>query len=187
MGRTKIVLTLTFLLTLGAGLVAGLLVARWPAEAAAATTMRTDPSRTALGAELGLTREQTVQMHDIWEGVRDKVDACFVRAHDIQERRDRALVALLSEEQRAKYARAQAEYADAIVALKAERDAMFQDGVKRTEQILNESQRRRYRQILDARLVQDAANAPPDWIAPQPPATRPAAAGDQGNESRRSK
>jgi len=175
MDRNKIVLTLFFMLTLGAGGVVGMLAMR---SSSAAATIRSGLPQTTLGTELGLTREQTEQMHDIWEGVRDKVDACFLRARDIQEKRDRALVALLSDEQRAKYAKSQREYADAIAALKTERDAMFQEGVKRTEQILNGSQRQKYRQILDARLIQDAANAPPDWVAPAP-TTRPADAEKQ--------
>jgi hypothetical protein len=177
MGPAKAVLTLLFMLTLGAGLVAGMLVARPPAAPAAATT-RPAPPRTALGAELGLTPEQNAQMHDIWEGVRDQVDACFLRAQEAQQRRDAALVALLTDQQKAAFARSQQEYADAVAALKAERDAAFQQAVKRTEQILDESQRKRYRQILDARLGQDAAAAaaPPDWIAPRPPTSRPGGA-----------
>jgi hypothetical protein len=161
--RTSILLLLLFLLTLGAGGVLGMMLARPPV---AATAPRGGASQSPLGAELGLSQEQSARMHDIWEGVRDKVDNCFLRARALQDRRDRALFALLSAEQRAQYAREQQTYADAVAALKAERDAMFQKGVQRTEQILDPAQRRKYRQILNARLVQDAANSPPDWIAP---------------------
>lgn len=173
MVRAKIVLTLLFLLTLGAGLVSGLLVARWPGPA----PTRPAAPQTPLGGELGLTAQQTAQMHLIWEGVRDQVDACFVRAQELQRRRDATLMALLTEPQRAKYAAAQQEYADELSRLKDERDALFQDAVKRTERILDEPQRARYRQILYARIGQDAGgSAPPDWLSPGP-ATRPAATG----------
>jgi hypothetical protein len=172
MGPAKAVLTLLFMLTLGAGLVAGMLVARPPA--APATAPRPAPPRTALGGELGLTPEQNGKMHEIWEGVRDQVDACFLRAQEAQQRRDTALLALLTDQQKAAFARSQQEYADAVAALKAERDAAFQQAVKRTEQILDDTQRKRYRQILDSRLGQGAANAPPDWIAPRAATSRPA-------------
>jgi hypothetical protein len=180
MVRAKIVLILLFLITLGAGLVAGLLIARWPALAASAEgpTTRPTAARTPLGAELGLTPQQTAQMHLIWEGVRDKVDACYVRAHELQKRRDATLMALLTDPQRAKYGAAQKEYADELARLKADRDAHFQDAVKQTERILDEPQRARYRQILYARLGQDAAgNAPPDWLSPGPATTQPIPAG----------
>jgi Skp family chaperone for outer membrane proteins len=113
-------------------------------------------------------------MHDIWEGVRDEVDACFRRAQEAQQRRDAALVALLTEQQKAALAQAQQDYTDTVKALKSQRDAAFQQAVQRTEQILNDSQRKRYRQILDSRLSQEAANPSPDWIAPQLATSRPA-------------
>jgi Skp family chaperone for outer membrane proteins len=181
MASAKVVLTLFFVLTLGAGLVAGMLVARPPmARAAAAATRPT--ARTPLGAELGLSADQSLRMHDIWEGVRDEVDACFRRAQEAQQRRDAALVALLSEQQKAVLAQAQQDYTDTVKALKSQRDAAFQQAVQRTEQILNDSQRKRYRQILDSRLGQEAANPSPDWIAPQLATSRPANAAHQGKE-----
>jgi hypothetical protein len=175
MARAKVVLTLLFLLTLGAGLVAGMLIASPPATTATAAAAL----RTPLGAELGLTPEQNAQMHAIWEGVRDKVDACFLRAQDLQKRRDDVLLKLLTPQQQAQYAAAQQDYADALAKLKTERDGLFQGAVTQTEQILNEGQRKRYRQILYTRVGRDAANAPPDWIAPAP-TTSPAATGVGG-------
>ena len=172
MGRTKVILTLLFMLALGAGLVAGMLIARPPAIRSAPAV-----ARTPLGTELGLTTEQNARMHDIWESVRDKVDACFLRAQEIQERRDGALVALLTPEQKTAFARVQKEHGDALAALKTERDAIFQEAVKRTELILNESQRKRYRQILDNRVSQGVASTPPDWLLPGPPTTIPRSGG----------
>src|SRR6478672_5986759 len=109
MARTKTVLTLLFLLTLGAGVVGGMLIARRSAfaETTAAVAGGRGAPRSALGAELGLTPEQTAQMHAIWERVRDKVDACFLRAQELQRQRDALLVGLLNEPQRARFAVAQ--------------------------------------------------------------------------------
>ena len=174
MASAKIVLTLLFVLTLGAGLVAGMLVAHAPMAQAAGATNRST-ARTPLGAELGLTADQSARMHDIWEGVRDEVDACFRRAQEAQQRRDAALLALLTAEQKSALAQAQQDYGDTVKGLKAQRDVAFGRAVQRTEQILTDSQRKRYRQILDSRLSQEAANPSPDWIAPQPAAaSRPA-------------
>jgi hypothetical protein len=165
MASVKVVLVLLFVLTLGAGLVTGMIVARPPVASGAARPL----ARTPLGAELGLTPDQAARMHDIWEGVRDEVDDCFRRAQQAQQRRDADLVALLTDEQKAAFGKSQQEYTDAVNTLKTQRDTAFQRAVQRTEQILNPSQRARYRQILDARLTQ--ASATPDWIAD--PTTQP--------------
>ena len=165
MASVKVVLVLLFVLTLGAGLVSGMLLARPPVASAATQPL----ARTPLGAELGLTPDQAARMHDIWEGVRDEVDDCFRRAQQAQQRRDAALVALLTDDQKAAFAKSQQEYTDTVNSLKVQRDTAFQRAVQRTEQILSPSQRSRYHQILEARLTQ--ASATPDWIAD--PTTQP--------------
>lgn len=168
MRRTQFILTLLFLLAVGAGVVVGMLVSRAPAAASGETA-----GQTPLGAELGLTREQTEKMRAIWEGARDKADACFLQAQQAQKRRDDALVALLTEKQKERFNSTLEDYNDELAALKAEREAMFQEAVRRTEQILNQSQKMRYRQILDSRLGTNAAGAPPDWMSTRLPASRP--------------
>jgi hypothetical protein len=166
MASAKVVLTLLFTLTLGAGLVTGMLFARAPLASATTRPL----ARTPLSAELGLTSDQASRMHDIWEGVRDQVDDCFHRAQQAQQRRDAALLSLLTPDQKAAFAKSQQDYTDTVNTLKTERDTAFQRAVQQTEQILTPAQRSRYRQILDARLNQAAAA--PDWIAPEP-ATQP--------------
>src|SRR5260221_3052927 len=96
--------------------------------------------QTPLAAELGLTVEQNEKMHDIWQDVRSKVDNCFSRAQAVQKHRDDLLLQVLTDEQKARFAPAQKEYNDSLPAIQTERDATFQDAVKRTEQILNETQ-----------------------------------------------
>ena len=171
MGKTRLILTLLFALTLSSGVVAGMLVAKLPASTG--ETVATAP-RTPLGEELGLSKEQSESMRLIWEDVRKKVDGCFIQAQDLQKRGDMALLALLTDEQKAKFAKIQKENGEALAALKADRDAMFQDAVKRTEQILSEPQKLRYREILQTRLGLGADSNGPDWLGPQPPATQPA-------------
>src|SRR5258706_11461805 len=100
MTRPKLILATLFTLTLAAGLVGGMVISRLPLSRAT----RANLPQTALASQLGLTREQNARMHDIWQEVRGKVDACFVRAQELQKRRDDRLVALLSEEQKARFA-----------------------------------------------------------------------------------
>ena len=161
MGKSKFLLTALFVLTLGGGVVAGMLASRLPANIGTATTLHTP-----LAEELRLTPNQSDKMRDIWEGVREKVDDCFVRAQQTQKRRDEALVALLTPEQKVTFAKTQQEYSDAFAVLKSERDAAFADAVKRTETILTEPQKLRYREILQKRLGHGPASGPPDWIVP---------------------
>ena len=77
--------------------------------------------RTPLGEELGLSKEQSESMRVIWEDVRKKVDGCFVQAQELQKHGDLALFALLTDEQKAKYAKIQKENSDALTALRSMR------------------------------------------------------------------
>ena len=156
MARTRTILTLMFVLTLAAGVSLGVLAStRWLPPASA----QPNPPvvRTPLGAELGLTPAQNARLQRVWEDVRDKVDDCFVRAQDVQKRRDAILLGLLTDEQRAKFATAQKAYADAFATIKAERDQAFRSAVRQTEGVLDEAQRKRYREILQNRFGPDAA------------------------------
>lgn len=171
MGKAKLILTLLFVLAVGTGVVAGMMVTRLPTAGAGVTT-----APTPLGQELGLTRDQSEKMRTIWEGTRGKVDECFVTAQTIQKKRDDALVALLTEEQKSRFAKIQQDYTDALAGLKNDRDAVFQDAVKQTEMILNADQQKRYREILKSRGLGHGPGAPPDWIAPRAVTSQPSAA-----------
>lgn len=172
MGKTRFLIMGLFVLALAAGLAAGLLLPR-----AMALRTASAPRRTALAEELGLNDTQSAQMREIWEGVRDRVDACFLRAQQVQKQRDDAILSLLTPEQQARFDRAQREYASKLDGIKAEREAAFKEAVQRTEEVLSGPQKARYRQILASRLGPTAADAasPPDWIPasqPSSPASR---------------
>jgi hypothetical protein len=167
MGKAKFALTAVFLLAVASGLVAGVLMGRLPVAGSVQAA-----ARSPLAQELQLTTEQNEAMRQIWEGIRQDVDDCFLQAQTSQKARDEALFALLTDEQKVKFAKVQNDCARELASLKAQRDAAFQDAVLRTERILSESQRQRYRQILQARLGQDAGSGP-DWLQPQTPTTMP--------------
>lgn len=165
MGKAKIIMTIFFVLTLSSGLVAGMLVSRLPGAKAVVTT-----PRTPLAEELGLTPDQNKKMRGVWEGVKVKVDDCFQSAQSIQKKRDDALLALLTEDQKAKFARIQENWSTSLAVLKTERDGAFDVAVKETEKFLTEPQKLRYQEILQNRLHhgphQGAGGAAPDWLTP---------------------
>ena len=166
MGRAKIILTILFALTLSSGLVAGMLVSRLPSGAKTAAT------RTPLGEALKLSDDQNEKMRKIWEGVRNKVDDCFKSAQEVERHRDQSLVALLTEDQKPKFAKIQQECAASLASLKADRDAMFEQAVAQTKQILDPQQKQRYEEILQQRLDRGQAGSP-DWISPRSPKSSP--------------
>lgn len=170
MSRTRVILTLLFVLTLSSGLVAGMLVTRLPATTG---PQETGKPRTPFAEALQLTDEQNDKMRQIWERVRDNVDQCFIDAQEVQKRRDQELMELLTADQKAKFARIQKDSSAALAKLKLDRDGMFQKAVAETKQILTESQQKRYDEILQTRLGRGAGGGPPDWLSPQGPASMP--------------
>jgi Spy/CpxP family protein refolding chaperone len=155
--RIEILLIALTVLALGAGLAAGLLAARLPTAAGssgdavtgaggAATNQPADHG--SLVDELGLTAQQRDQMREIWEGTRGRVHQVFEDAQQLQRQRDDAIVALLNDDQKAKFQKLSGDYADRFGALEKKRDQVFEEAVEKTKSILNDVQRQKYEQIL---------------------------------------
>ncbi len=120
--------------------------------------------------------DQHERMRDIWEGTRDVVDECFLKAQAFQKECDDALVALLTDEQKAAYAKVNDRYVVQMNDLNDKRTATFKDAVRSTKEQLTEPQRRRHDEILNSRLGQGVPGGPPPpWMLPSiaPPATAP--------------
>jgi len=98
-------------------------------------------------------------MRAIWEHVRSDVQGCYQDAQDLQRRRQQALVAMLDEQQKAEFERICTEYAGKYNQLSQKRDQTFQNALAQTRQLLNDSQRKRYEQILQERLVNSGNSA----------------------------
>lgn len=153
--RTEILMIVVALLALGAGVAGGLLAARLP-QANAATTGEAlstpgGPDRTPLTDELELSADQRAEMRTIWESVRNDVHTTFERARDIENKREAALVALLTDEQKLRFEKLAQDYATQFDALSAEREKLFESAVERTKKLLNDSQRAKYEKILQTR------------------------------------
>ncbi|HRK29986.1 MAG TPA: hypothetical protein PLD59_02825 [Tepidisphaeraceae bacterium] len=137
------------LLALSAGVVGGLLAARWSLVTSGARAAAPGPP--PLAEALGLTAEQREQMRTIWEGVRTEVRDTFEQARALERRRDQAFVSLLTNEQKAQYEKISQELAIEFDSLSHRRDQLFEVAVARTRTLLNAEQRARYEEILRAR------------------------------------
>lgn len=149
----KILLIGLTALGLSAGVVAGMLVSRIPATTAGAGERPTSVSAIASPlAELDLTPEQQQQMQKIWEGVRRDVQGCFDQAQGLQKQRDEAIISLLSEEQKAKFAEISKQFHDLDVKITGHRQRLLGSAIEQTKKLLNDEQRKKYDQILQNRL-----------------------------------
>src|SRR3954464_12412096 len=137
--RMQVLLIGLTVLALGAGVAAGMLASRAapPASSGNPTTAPATPiDRTPLVQELNLSPAQRDKMREIWEGVRGDVHETFADAQRLQRQRDDALVALLSDEQKAQFEKISQDFKNQFDQLTHKRDKVFQSAVERTRQLL---------------------------------------------------
>jgi Spy/CpxP family protein refolding chaperone len=131
---------IAFLLALGAGALLGVNIGR---------TVPPHGRHSWMAEELSLTPQQQGQMREIWSQAMQKTDPSFgERRHALLRERDEAIAELISPEQQAAYDKIIADYEIKKEALDQERSKTFQDAVERTKRILDDSQRRKYEEIL---------------------------------------
>jgi Spy/CpxP family protein refolding chaperone len=108
-----------------------------------------------LTTELGLTREQQEQMRQIWSRVaRAGMEEQRDKGAALRQERERAIQALLTDEQKARYEQVLAEYARKLEELSEERRKLFQEAVESTKQMLTPAQRQKYEEVLARREPQ---------------------------------
>ena len=168
----KILLIGLTALGLSAGVVAGMLVSRLPSTGAGAEQRPASVSSIASPlAELDLTPEQEQQMKIIWEGVRRDVDGCFKQARNLQNERDDAIVKLLTEDQKAKFAEIAERFHNRDVSITKDRQNLLDNAIQRTRKLLNDEQRKKYDQILQNRLGKVPTTGPVAAVFPFDDAT----------------
>ncbi|HWE02284.1 MAG TPA: hypothetical protein VG326_07705 [Tepidisphaeraceae bacterium] len=140
-----LVVVLMFALALGAGMVAGKLSARAPL---AAPTVETG----TLSDELKLSADQQRQMQRIWEQMQAVSQRCVEDARKVQREQDQALEAMLTPEQLAKWSKITTQSASDVSVLDAKRKEALDTAIKRTNALLDESQRKKYNQLIRNRL-----------------------------------
>ncbi len=123
MNRVKTILTMAFILAMGAGVAVGMLSARLP---------QSHQPRSWLGDELNLSPDQREQMRTIWQ------DASKIRGRDWERRRaldkerNEAIYNLLTEEQKAKHDEINRQFAQKLQEQQQQRQAAIQDAIERT-------------------------------------------------------
>ena len=158
------VLVVAFVLTLAAGLAGGLLGARYLTARPVEVVRSNSPLD-----ELQLSADQTKQMRKIWESVRDTAQNCLTRGQLLRQQRDKAMEALLTDAQKARFVKVNQDYEAQILALNNQREQAFQSAVKQTEQMLSDRQRHLYDEILRKNTNREAGQPP--LPAPASPAS----------------
>jgi Spy/CpxP family protein refolding chaperone len=153
-----VILVLMFAVALGAGVVAGKLSTRVQVEPV-------QPARQGtLTDALNLTPKQRDQMQAIWENVRATANDCLEQAKRAQSDQDAALMKILTADQKAQYQKLNNETIGKIAVLDARRKESFKKAIDATNLILDESQRKRYAQIIKDRVGELPDGA---WETPQ--------------------
>lgn len=143
MNRARMVLIVCFCAAMFAGFAVGFALPRHPDR---------PDRRSWLSDELNLSPEQREQMREIWSEATDAMRSLHrERRRELRRERDEAIAALLSEEQAAEYARIENEYEEKVNALERERRAAFEEAVSRTREILTETQREKYDEMMSKR------------------------------------
>jgi Spy/CpxP family protein refolding chaperone len=172
MSRAKLILIAAFAITLIAGGAAGYALrssARHHSQGSGPHDPGAHPPHSPLPELLQLTPEQEAKMDSIWEGLRDSSKFREQR-QAFQKQREEAVLAILTDEQKAKYDAVLKDYADKVAELGKAREAAFQGAIEKTKQILNTEQRKKYEEWL--KTIHDdrrQGGPPPAMKGPPPP------------------
>jgi Spy/CpxP family protein refolding chaperone len=164
MTKAKLILIIAFVVALAAGVVVGF-------------TIRSLPHRPHNRfPDLKLTAEQKTQMHEIWSAVmRNSLKLQDEQRQAFQKQRDKAIRAILTDEQKAKYDEAlkhwdsESKKAELDKALENAREKAFQEAVEKTKPILNAEQRKKYEEWLKSRREERHPGGPPPQPMKPPP------------------
>ncbi len=157
--KLKVLVFITFVVALATGIAAGMVYTRkLPAEQEMKPAMSDRPT---LSDELSLTPGQREQMKVIWEKTRLSAADFFDDAQNLQKGRDEAVLAILNNEQKAQFEKISQGFANRFDALTARREALFQNAVEQTRQILSPAQREKYEEVLRRKVGSNAHS--PDW------------------------
>lgn len=168
MGSAKLIIAAVFALTLSSGVVTGLLVSHLPGSTPTAqqqpTTVPAAPAKTPMEQALGLNPKQQQDMQQIWEHVRDMTDDCYLQAQELQTKQWKALVDMLTPEQKAAFSKQDAEFKAQFDDLKKRREAAFQKAVSDTDALLDAAQRKRFHELIKTRVGRSLGETPP-WLS----------------------
>jgi Spy/CpxP family protein refolding chaperone len=142
MSRVKIIIMFAFVLAMFAGVAVGMLGARMPASR--------EP-RSWLADELNLSSDQRDQMRAVWQDVSKNRQTDWERRRALDKERTEAVLALLSDEQKARYDKINQDFTVKMQEMSKQREQAFADAQERTKAILTEEQRVKYEQLMQKR------------------------------------
>jgi uncharacterized membrane protein len=169
-GKTKLLVLVAFALALVGGGAAGMLAARYVAR----PTPVADSGNVPLSDELQLSPSQRDQIRVIWLGMQDTADNCYREAQRLDRQEHDAIISLLIDEQKKQYEKIHQDYQDRYTANTARRQAAFDQAVDGTKKLLDDSQRRRYEQILAGKMGREIGQ---DQRRPEPQSAQAAPGG----------
>jgi hypothetical protein len=152
---TKLIVMTGFLVAFAAGLVTGMqnrqVVRVTPPPVITtrpATSQRARPPAFFID-QLHLTPDQSAKWQKIWSDVADRGSrGQQARVNQLRQDRDAKIVALIPEGDRVTYNKIQKDFSDAVDALDKEWRESYDEAVRKTKEILTDSQRRMYETIL---------------------------------------
>lgn len=166
MTKAKIMICACVVLAFAAGVSVGMLVMR---------SKGPHEPGSWLSRELNLTSQQQEQMRQIWSDImRTAGEQHWQRGRELQEERDKAVQALLTEEQKQQYAKLMEDHAKKLEELSQERKKRFEEAVEKTKQILTAEQRAKYEELMAKRPV-GPHRGPRGGGPPVPPPPAPGA------------
>ncbi|MFH0965937.1 MAG: Spy/CpxP family protein refolding chaperone [Planctomycetota bacterium] len=140
MTKTKLMVLACFLAAFAAGAAAGV---AWTRH-----SMR-PPHGSWIEHALDLTPQQREQMRAIWSSMMSvSPQQRREQRLALQKERDAAVRALLDDEQGAKYDEVMKTYAEKLAAMDEAARKAFEEATQRTKEILTESQRKKYEELL---------------------------------------
>jgi len=152
---TKLIVMTGFLIAFAAGLVTGLqkrpniIVNSKPQLSTQPSTQRQIRPPAYFIEQLHLTRDQTAQWNKIWSEVADRGGRGQAeRFMQLRQKRDNDIVALIPEASRSTYDKIQKDFSDTVEAMDKDWRDSYDEAVRKTKEILNDTQRRDYETIL---------------------------------------
>ena len=140
MKRTRILVVVSFVVAFAAGLVLG---------AALGHTAAPPPSRPFLGDQLKLTPDQQQKMGEIWSSTMQNWFRTYgERRHALQAQRDQLIGEMLTPVQQMQHDVIIQEYEKGVSELAQEGGKAREEAKKRTMELLTESQRKQFEEIL---------------------------------------
>ena len=178
MNRLRLLFILGFVLSMGAGVVVGVVgtvVRRTPKV----QVEQRSTSRPNWDADLGLDAKQAEQVDAIWSSVRSAMrqldDNRGDKRRTLNHERDEAIAQLIPTDHKADYDRIMQDYSTKVAELGKDRDKLFQDAEQKMKLLLTESQWRRFEAIKKERSDHGRNGRPQNGHGGPhpPPPTRP--------------